>query len=681
MAVGKRKRNGVEDNVPRGSTKSRKADASTPKENPNALESRSPRNQTIQSISAAPLREEKGSAAASFAMQEGNGGLNFALKSASAATFQKEDESIKPTPTATHQKKDGNFESLPASSKQRDDGKSESSAPAPVHSIDETVTIQVITGSYERVLHGFTAAIPSAILTESSAAIPTDIIPGSSLSIPTHSTPGQPIQEGSGTENPGQNGGVRGNPSQNAGVSKTSTQNGTAAKTCAQHKNTTQKPPKDSSVNFSDTFLFAAHTSSIRCLAISPASSSHKIILASGSTDSRINLYNISSIPPPLNSTPSLPTLAGTSIAENPRNRELGSLLHHSSSLTALNFPNRSKLISAAADNTISISRARDWTVLSTIKAPIPKPAGRPSGDTAAPGEVPAGVNDFAVHPSMKLMLSVGKGERCMRLWNLVTGKKAGVLNFSREMLAQVGEGKWSSGEGRKVVWDVDGEEFVVGFERGAAVFGLDSKPTLLLLPTPRTKLHQLRYLPTASLPSTQRILALSTEDGRIIFYNTSTPSTQTASQPITPPSSKTPSAATIPTTNPIAQLGGPTLGIDSRIKDFEILALPTPTTTTASLSESGKLIFITAHSDGAVRFWVVDTTSLITQPAEGGTEGKDIGKLIAIYETGHRITCLAAFVMTGSPEVTGDEGGDEGGKGDEDEGGVEEGEESSDSD
>ena len=137
-------------------------------------------------------------------------------------------------------------------------------------------------------------------------------------------------------------------------------------------------------------------------------------------------------------------------ISQNVGNRELGSLVHHSSSITALYFPTRAKLLSAAEDNTIAVSRTRDWTVLSTIKAPIPKPIGRPSGDTAGPGEVPAGVNDFAVHPSMKLMVSVGKGERCMRLWNLVTGKKAGVLAFEKDMLQQVGEGKFGSGEGRR---------------------------------------------------------------------------------------------------------------------------------------------------------------------------------------------------------------------------------------
>ena len=234
-------------------------------------------------------------------------------------------------------------------------------------------------------------------------------------------------------------------------------------------------------VQFADTFLFAAHSSAIRCLALSPQSTatdapqSQKVILASGSTDERINLYHISASPPSVQKVkrPSIPSLAGNNVTENPKNRELGSLIHHSSSVSALYFPTRSKLLSAAEDNTIAVTRTRDWTVLSTIKAPIPKAIGRPSGDTAPPGGTPAGVNDFAVHPSMKLMISVGKGEKCMRLWNLVTGKKAGVLSFERELLQSAGEGKWSSGEGKKLEWNSKGDEFVVGFEKGAVVFGM----------------------------------------------------------------------------------------------------------------------------------------------------------------------------------------------------------------
>jgi protein MAK11 len=274
---------------------------------------------------------------------------------------------------------------------------------------DGIITIQIIAGSYERVLHGITAEIRR-----------------------------------------------RDAPAEGAGAGEGS-----------------------ADAQFSDTFLFHAHTSAIRCLALSPPSTdgstqNQKVLLATGSSDERINLYHLSASPPPRNHKGlPVPSLTNNAITENPKNRELGSLMHHSGAVTALHFPTRSKLLSSAEDSTIAVVRSRDWTVLSTIKAPIPKALGRPSGDTAPPGGMPAGVSDFAVHPSMKLVLSVGRGEKCMRLWNLVTGKKAGVLNFGREILQDVGEGKWGSGEGRRVLWNHNGEEFAVGFERGAVVFGL----------------------------------------------------------------------------------------------------------------------------------------------------------------------------------------------------------------
>ena len=268
----------------------------------------------------------------------------------------------------------------------------------------ESIAIQIITGSYERVLHGITATIPQSFENE----------------------------------------------------------------------------PSSDSVQFADTFLFQAHESAIRCLALSPIPDAddnkpQNITLASGGTDDRINLYSISTSPVKAGESYPVPTLAGNKVLENPRNQELGSLIHHSGSITALHFPTRSKLLSAAEDNNVCVTKTRGWTVVSTIKAPQPKVQGRPSGDTAPPGGTPAGINDFAVHPSMKLMLSVGKSEKCMRLWNLVTGKKAGVLNFGREVLVAANERKWSSGEGRKITWDSQGEEFAVTFERGAVAFGIVS--------------------------------------------------------------------------------------------------------------------------------------------------------------------------------------------------------------
>jgi protein MAK11 len=328
--------------------------------------------------------------------------------------------------------------------------------------------------------------------------------------------------------------------------------------------------------------------------------------------------------------------LHGASITENPKNKELGSLLHHSSNITALYFPTRSKLLSAAEDSTIAITRTRDWTALSTIKAPIPKPQGRPSGDTAGPGEVPSGINDFAVHPSMKLMVSVGKGEKCMRLWNLVTGKKAGVLNFGRDILTAVGEGRFGSGEGRRVIWDKEGEEFAVAFERGVVVFSIDSKPKAKIAPTPRTKIHQLHYLPFDSHPT---ILLVSTEDGRVMLYDTSD-TLSLAGEDTSKPQGKD----DVPSSRLIAQIGGPGAGISGRVKDFEVLAL-SPST----------CLIITGSSDGTVRSWFLDARELEqgakVEQSKGFT-AKQVGKLLGTYKTGTRITCLKAFIMSGTQDA-----------------------------
>ncbi|KAF2655347.1 WD40 repeat-like protein [Lophiostoma macrostomum CBS 122681] len=445
---------------------------------------------------------------------------------------------------------------------------------------ENAVTIQIITGSYERVLHGFTASIPQDLL----------------ITGPDRQAEHAPAES-------------------------------------------------NSKINFSDTFLFNAHGSAIRCLALSPHASNRNghIMLATGSTDERINIHAISLRPVTLSAKAQLPTLHNNTITENRHNKLIGTLLQHSSSISSLYFPTRAKLITAAEDSTISIVRGRDWVPLETIKVPIPTPQGRPSGDTAGPGEVPSGINDFAVHPSMKLMLSVGKGEKCMRLWNLVTGKKAGVLTFSREVLTSVGEGRFGTGEGRKVIWDAEGDEFVVAFERGAIVYGIDCKPKYSILPTPRTKVHQIQYL---RIPPDSNILAVSTEDGRIMFYNTSTPSPKlNTSQFTIAREEENPIPCAL-----IAQLGGPAAGITGRVKDFEILPIP----------RNPRAYLITAgSSDGSVRLWLISGTNTHTHTdTQAGSDGAandyaiaQVGQLLATHATNSRITCLKALVMTGEPE------------------------------
>lgn len=399
--------------------------------------------------------------------------------------------------------------------------------------------------------------------------------------------------------------------------------------------------PDGNEVKFADSFLFNAHTSAIRCLAVSPPSApipgqSQKVMLASGSTDERINVYNLSAHPPIDHKTPDqelLSTIVARPILENSKNRELGTLLHHSSTVTRLVFPTRSKLLSSSEDSSIAVTRTRDWSLLSAIKAPVPMVHGRPSGDTAPMGGTPSGVNDFAIHPSMKVMISVSKGERCMRLWNLVTGKKAGVLEFGRDVLQQIGEGKHSTGEGRKVTWgsNVDtGDEFAVGFDRDIVVFGMDSKVRCRIMADTRTKVHEFCYIKLDE-ETEATALAVSTEDGRIMLFSTKVEDLEK--------DKKSDSKTALPRAKLLAQVGGKACGVIGRIKDFTIIQPD---------GVPGVWYIVSANSDGKLRVWELTANEL--EPKKG-EKVKQAGKLLGTYETQNRITCVKAFVMIPRPE------------------------------
>ncbi|KAK0623631.1 WD40-repeat-containing domain protein [Immersiella caudata] len=450
-------------------------------------------------------------------------------------------------------------------------------APVPtIHKLigNQPVTIQIVAGSYDRVLHGITAAVtPSAV-----------------------ATPAKKKKK----------------------KKKKTSENGTSA-------------PKP--VTFADTFLFDAHSSSIRCLALSPASvpvpgQTQKVLLATGSTDERINIYNLSAHPPSTRSAEDQKVLSSITprpVLENNKNRELGTLLHHSSNITRLAFPNRSKLLSASED--------------STIGCPVPKLEGRPSGDTAAAGGGPQGVNDFAVHPSNKIMLSVSKGEHCMRLWNLETGKKARVLNFEKAALVEIGEGRHSTGEARRIVWgSADGEdEFAVGFERDVLVYGMDCRPKCRLMGDTKTKVHEMEYVKTEG---EETVVAVSTEDGRVCFFSTAKEMVKTPKVEEKKEEGKKKAAEKLPVATMVAQLGGSKAGITGRVKDFTVLPVE---------DEEGQRswFIVTAGSDGRVRLWRLQAGDLRST----GETGRQVGQLLGTYETQNRITCLGAFIMIPRPD------------------------------
>lgn len=127
-------------------------------------------------------------------------------------------------------------------------------------------------------------------------------------------------------------------------------------------------------------------------------------------------------------------------------------------------------------------------------------------------------------------------------------------------------------------------------------------------------------------------VLAVSTEDGRVIFYSTT--ELKDAEED---------DDSKIPYATPLAQIGGKQAELPGRIKDFEIL----------SLADQAKeirndFLVVTGNSDGVVRIWKVAGKDLV--PAKQSKDKKDttrqVGNLLTTYETGNRITCMAAFVM-----------------------------------
>ena len=149
--------------------------------------------------------------------------------------------------------------------------------------------------------------------------------------------------------------------------------------------------------------------------------------------------------------------------------------------------------------------------------------------------------------------------------------------------------------------------------------------------------------------------MTISTEDGRLLFYSTAKSNSQ---EEVEGSVEKTTSSS--PDAILLAQLGGKSLGVVSRIKDFEILRLST------KKDHPSKTLAITGCSDGSIRMWLLDEQELFDKPVHvshasesksttnghgngtNGTHGsavEQIGKLIGTYETGHRITCLKAFV------------------------------------
>lgn len=140
--------------------------------------------------------------------------------------------------------------------------------------------------------------------------------------------------------------------------------------------------------------------------------------------------------------------------------------------------------------------------------------------------------------------------------------------------------------------------------------------------------------------------LAISTEDGRVIFFAADSKHTL---DPV----------SQIPICPAIGQIGGGIENFGSRIKDFEYLTIQ------GRQSPIRTPLIVTGSSDGVIGIWKLDLLSnLGTLHASGqivdapnGINGQKldwtipekipaIGQLLGKYEVGNRITCLKAFCL-----------------------------------
>lgn len=177
-------------------------------------------------------------------------------------------------------------------------------------------------------------------------------------------------------------------------------------------------------------------------------------------------------------------------------------------------------------------------------------------------------------------------------------------------------------------------------------------------MPSPTSKVHQLHYISREQpKDDCKDLLAISTEDGRILLYSLTTNNTLQGENPQ--------GTTVVPTCEPLGELGGVSSGLAGRIKDFEVLRLPEVN------SAPSRIVIVAGSSDGSIRLWSFVEKDLeldnmqsnrvgapdprTIRKANGAPEDdkglgrlnvRQIGQLLATYQTGNRITCLKAFVM-----------------------------------
>ncbi|XP_067679198.1 p21-activated protein kinase-interacting protein 1-like [Haliotis asinina] len=201
---------------------------------------------------------------------------------------------------------------------------------------------------------------------------------------------------------------------------------------------------------FSQSFTNHSHSGSIKALAMST-----KGILASGGTDETVRVFNLR------------------------KGTEIGSLVHHSGTITWLDFYNNSHLFSTSEDHKVCVWKTFSWECLRTFK-----------------GHKDA-VNCVAVHPSGKLALTVGK-DRALHTWNLVRGRSAYITNIKQA--ADI------------VLWSPDGTRFLIVFSNRIDIYKTQTSSVYHSISVDR-RVNAVVFLRS-------NVIAYGGEGGDIVIYN-----------------------------------------------------------------------------------------------------------------------------------------------------------------
>lgn len=286
---------------------------------------------------------------------------------------------------------------------------------------------------------------------------------------------------------------------------------------------------------FTPIFHFTPHTQSIRCLAQS------KRYLVSGSNDEHIRIYDLQ------------------------KRKELGTLLHHDGDVNCLGFsPDGKWLLSGASDGKICIWRTKDWEVLGEIKGP--------------------GVQDLDVHPTGRIAISVGN-DNSLRLWNLMTAKKASALKLNKREHGELFKCAWA-GE--------NGKYFILGFDRKIVIYSIEtSRPIGRVL-----KLNSgLQNLAVYSVNDVEYVVA-SLSNGVIIFV---------------PVEELTKESEDELTLSELPESAFKLVGHGVRVKDFSFF----------EYEPSGVKYMTSVSSDGNIVVWDLNTRDQV-----------------AVYNTSDRLNC-----------------------------------------